>query len=126
VAKELNEIRNEWKRAPVTVSSLCSQLKLTSASLSQIQSLLLNDTDVLQAKPALVETFDTTLTSCLVLSTWLEKYMSKIKKGVLENSGLSWKAKFKTLWNESEVKELLEQLHQQHAAIGPLVGLLQM
>ncbi|CAN9465406.1 unnamed protein product [Alternaria alternata] len=125
-AKELNEIRNAWKRAPVTVSSLCSQLKLTGASLSQIQSLLLSDTDVLQEKPALIETLDTTLTSCLVLSTWLEKYMLKITKGVLDTSRLDWKAKFKTLWNDDEVKELQEQLHQQHAAISTLVGLLQM
>ncbi|KAL1794077.1 hypothetical protein ACET3X_007498 [Alternaria dauci] len=125
-AKELNQIHVAWKRAPTTVSSLCSQLKLTGASLSQIQSLLLHNTDILQAKPALVETFDTTLTSCLVLSACLEKYMLKITKGVLDDSKLSWKAKFKTLWNEDEVKELLEQLHQQHAAIGTLVGLLQM
>jgi hypothetical protein len=111
---------------PVTVSSLCSQLKLTGASLSQIQSLLLSDTDVLQEKPALIETLDTTLTSCLVLSTWLEKYMLKITKGVLDTSRLDWKAKFKTLWNDDEVKELQEQLHQQHAAISTLVGLLQM
>ena len=86
----------------------------------------MSDTDILLAKPALVETFDTTLTSCLVLSTWLEKYMRKITKGVLADSELSWKAKFKTLWNEAEVKELLEQLHQQHGAISTLVGLLQM
>lgn len=52
--------------------------------------------------------------------------MLKITKGVLVDSGLSWKVKFKTLWNEAEVKELLEQLHQQHGAISTLVGLLQM
>ncbi|KAF7670651.1 hypothetical protein GT037_011230 [Alternaria burnsii] len=125
-AKELNEIRTAWKRAPVTVSSLCSQLKLTGASLSQIQSLLLSDTDVLQEKPTLIETLDTTLTSCLVLSTWLEKYMLKITKGVLDTSRLNWKAKFKTLWNDDEVKELQRQLHEQHTAISALIGLLQM
>jgi hypothetical protein len=75
------EIRNAWKRAPMTVDTLCSQLKLTAASLAQIQSLLLNDTDVLRGKPALVDTFDTTLTSCLVLSTSLDAYVLKIKKG---------------------------------------------
>lgn len=37
-----------------------------------------------------------------------------------------WMRKFKTLWNDDEVKELQEQLHQQHAAISTLVGLLQM
>ncbi|CAN9433200.1 unnamed protein product [Alternaria alternata] len=108
-AKELNEIRNAWKRAPVT-----------------IQSLLLSDTDILQEKPALIETLETTLTSCLVLSKWLEKYMLKITKGVLDTTKLNWKAKFKTLWNDDEVKELQRQLHQQHTAIGALIGLLQM
>jgi hypothetical protein len=78
------EIRNAWKRAPMTVDTMCSQLKLTAASLAQIQSLLLNDTDVLRGKPALVDTFDTTLTSCLVLSTSLDAYVLKIKKGALE------------------------------------------
>jgi hypothetical protein len=88
--------------------------------------LLLKDTDVLREKPDLVETFDTTLTNCLVLSTWLEKYMQKITKRILDVSRGPWKMKFKTLWNENEVKELLEQLHMQQGAISVLVGLLQM
>ncbi|KAF1834815.1 hypothetical protein BDW02DRAFT_318295 [Decorospora gaudefroyi] len=125
-AKKLNDIRNAWKRAPVTVASLCSQLKLTGASLSQIQNLLLSDADVLQKKPTLIEAFDTTLTSCLVLSTWLEKYMQKITRGVFGGSKITWKMKFKTLWNEEEVGQLLEQLHKQQGAISVLLGLLQM
>jgi hypothetical protein len=80
------------------------QLKLTSASLSQIQWLLLKDTDILREKPDLVETFDTTLTNCLVLSTWLEKIMQSITRGVLDVSRGTWKMKFKTLWNGNEVK----------------------
>lgn len=52
--------------------------------------------------------------------------MLKITKGVLDTSKLDWKAKFKTLWNDNEVKELQRQLHQQHTAIGALIGLLQM
>jgi hypothetical protein len=94
--------------------------------LSQIQSLLLSDTEILREKPDLVNTFDTTLTSCLVLSTWLEKYMQKIKKGVHEGSKATWKMKFKTVWNEGDVKELLEQLHTQQGGISVLVNLLQM
>lgn len=125
-AHTLWEIREAWKRAPVTVSTLSSQLKLTAASLSQIQSLLLSDTDVLQDKPDLVETFDTTLTSCMVLSTLLEKFVQKIKKGTLEGTKATWKMKFKTIWNESEVKELLQQLNTQQDAISVLVNLLQM
>jgi hypothetical protein len=120
------EIRNAWKRAPMTVDTMCSQLKLTAASLAQIQSLLLNDTDVLRGKPALVDTFDTTLTSCLVLSTSLDAYVLKIKKGALEGGNMTWKQKLKTLWDENEIKELLNQLHTQQGGIAVLVNLLQM
>jgi hypothetical protein len=80
----------------------------------------------LREKPDLVETFDTTLTNCLVLSTWIEKIMQSITRGVLDVSRGTWKMKFKTLWNENEVKELFEQLHMQQGEINVLVGLLQM
>jgi hypothetical protein len=120
------EIRKAWNHAPVTVDTLCSQLKLTAASLSQIQSLLLSDTDVLRDKPDLVDTFDTTLTSCLVLSTSLDMYILKIKNGALRDGKMTWKMKFKTLWDEAEVEELLQQLHTQQRGISVLVDLLQM
>jgi hypothetical protein len=109
----------------VTVSTLCSHLKLTAASLSQIQALLLNETDVLLNKPDLLETFDTTMTSCVVLSTRLETYVQNIRKGTLEGTKATWKMKFKTIWNENEVKELLGQLTTQQDAVNLLVNLLQ-
>jgi hypothetical protein len=51
--------------------------------------------------------------------------MQKIKKSVHEGNTATWKLKFKTVWNESDVKELLEQLHTQQTGIGVLVNLLQ-
>lgn len=107
------------------MKSLCSQLKLTAASLSQIQSLLLKDQEILGRQPELQEAFDTALTACLVLTTLLDKYMLSIKKSLLHGTRRSWKVNFKTVWNESEIKELLEQLHGQQVAIGALVSLLQ-
>lgn len=108
----------------MTVSSLFSQLKLTGASLSQIQALLLGEEKDL--KPEVVDAFDTTLTACLVLTTWLDQYMQDIEKGVLAGSKKTWKAKFRTVWNESDVEELMNQLLQQQAGISALVSLLQM
>jgi hypothetical protein len=124
-AHTLWEIRNAWELAPVTVSTLCSHLKLTAASLSQIQALLLNETDVLLNEPDLVETFDTTMTSCVVLSTRLVTYVQNIRKGTMEGTKATWKMKFKTIWNETEVKELLRQLTTQQDAVNLLVNLLQ-
>ncbi|KAF2877944.1 hypothetical protein BDV95DRAFT_7215 [Massariosphaeria phaeospora] len=39
---------------------------------------------------------------------------------------MTWKAKFKTIWNEAEIKELLQQLDSQQGAIDVLISLLQM
>ncbi|OAL44979.1 hypothetical protein IQ07DRAFT_487362, partial [Pyrenochaeta sp. DS3sAY3a] len=127
VAKTLHDIHSAWNRAPRTISTLCSQLKLTSASLMQIQSLLLRDTSNITRRRDVVDAFDTALTACLVLSTWLEKYMQNITKGVLdETTTRSWKEKLRMLWNEAEVKEILEQLQAQQSAISLLINMLQM
>lgn len=34
--------------------------------------------------------------------------MQTITKGVLEGTSPSWKLKFRTLWNENDIEELLE------------------
>ncbi|KAF1941745.1 hypothetical protein EJ02DRAFT_422766 [Clathrospora elynae] len=124
-AKTLRDICAALKRAPITISSLCSQLKLTSASFSQIQYLLLNDTGLLTDKLEVRETFDTTVTACMVLVTWLDGYMRDIGKGVLDGSDISWKTKLKTMGKDCELKEMLDQLHKQHGAISGLLNSLQ-
>ncbi|KAF2819578.1 hypothetical protein CC86DRAFT_335248 [Ophiobolus disseminans] len=125
-AKTLWEIRTKWKLAPVTVSTLSTQLKLTAASLSQIRWLLLKHEDVLGDRPDLRNTFDTTLTNCLVVTTWLDKVMQKITKGVLDGNTTEWKTRFRTLWKEHEAQDLSKQLDTQQGALIVLVGLLQM
>ena len=117
---------NKWKHAPITVLSLCSQLKLNEALLSRLQALLLDDTNPVHEEPPLVDALETTLISWLVLGTCLGEYVSKIMKGVHGDGSMSSKAKFRTLWNEAEVKDLLEQLHQQCSAINTLIGPLNM
>lgn len=93
----------------------------------RIQSLLLTDTSNITSRQDVVDAFDTALTACLVLSTWLEKYMQKITKGVLgETTTRSWKEKLGMLWNEAEVKEILEQLQAQQNALSLLINMLQM
>ena len=72
------------------------------------------------------DTFVTTLDNCLVVSTWLDKYMQKIAKGLLDDGTTKRKARFLVLWNEDEVQELSKQLDRQQGALGVLVGLLNM
>jgi hypothetical protein len=105
-AKALYDIRNAWSLAASTVSSFCSQLKLTSVSLAQIHHLLLEDMDTLKNRPDVIDAFDTAVTACLVSSTCLEKFVWKITSGVLNGEKSTWTTKFKMLWNEPEVIEL--------------------
>jgi len=104
------------------VSFLCSQLKLNGSLLSRLQALLLDKTNAVHADADLVDALDTTLISCLVLGVCLQKFVSKIMKGVHDDFSMSSKAKFRTLWNEDEVKNFLEQLHQNYTAINTLIG----
>ncbi|PSN61417.1 hypothetical protein BS50DRAFT_150383 [Corynespora cassiicola Philippines] len=52
--------------------------------------------------------------------------MLKIAKGVMKGTTWIWTAKFKTLWNEHEIKKLAEQPHKQQSMINMLLNLLQM
>lgn len=53
--------------------------------------------------------------------------MQNITKGVLgETTTRSWKENLSMLWNEAEVKEVLEQLQAQQSAISLLINMLQM
>jgi hypothetical protein len=122
----LRDVCNAWKRAPITVSTMHVQLKLTAASSSQIQSLLLSDNGLLHNIPDLLETFDATMTHCLVLSSLLDTFILKIKKGTLEGTEPDWQVKFNTVWHENEVKELLSQLSTAQGGMSMLMNLLQM
>ena len=87
---------------------------------------MLGDVDILKNKPDVLETFDTTLTSCMVITTMLEALMHRITKEILNGNRMAWIERFKTVWNENTVKELLQQLHGQQKGITVLVSLLQM
>lgn len=125
-AKTLSDIENAWKLAPDTVSLLCSQLRLTSASLAQIQRILLENPDCLTDKSDVQPAFDTALTACLVSSIWLKRFMQKITQGVQIIDGSSWKLEFKTLWNDDEIKDIADQLQKQQTALNVVSELLQM
>jgi hypothetical protein len=108
------------------VSSLESSLKLTSASLSQIQCLLLETDDVFTHRPSVIQAFDTTLTACKTITVWLDKIMTGVTADILAVDRVRWKTRFKVIWNESEIRELLTQLGDQQQAVTLLIGLLQM
>ncbi|KAF2001314.1 hypothetical protein P154DRAFT_619347 [Amniculicola lignicola CBS 123094] len=129
-AKALNDIRNAFQNAPVTLTSLCSETTIIAASLSRIQSLLLQDVAVTSntfaTRREVRETFDSTLTSCVVIGSCLEEHVKNITRHILAGKKSNWKARFKTVWNADEIEQLLGQIRGQQLAINLLISLLQM
>ena len=102
------------------------QLKLNSASLAQLQRLLLENADSFVDRTDIHAAFDTALISCLASSTWLKKFMRKLLQDVPDIDGSIWKLEFKTLWSEDEIKEIIEQLQEQCRALRVVMEMLQM
>src|SRR5215469_10846831 len=127
-AQSLNALRNKYSDAPMTVVAICSEITLISASLSQIQTLVLRRhdlTNVLNAKPDLAAVLDTSLIGCAVLFSRLHEEIQRITKGSTEPSQLTWKGKARVMWNHDRLKELLDGLRGKQHAINTIINLLQ-
>ena len=88
--KALHDLQGKYKNAQLTISALCSETSIISASLFQIQSLVSRDADGftnrLQSKPELEITFNTALTGCMVIFSVLE---SEAQSLLLDASALT-------------------------------------
>jgi hypothetical protein len=127
-AQSLKELRNEYNDAPMTIVAICSETTLISASLSQIQSLVLRRhdlTNILNARPDLAAALDTSLIGCAVLFSCLHDETQRITKGSTQPSQFTWKGTARVMWNHDRLKELLDGLRGQQTAINTIINLLQ-
>ena len=131
VTKILNGLRPKYIDASATIASICSESTLVSASLSQIQTLLLQKSKEmatqLQTRPEIAATIDTTLTGCAIVFACLEEEVTRLEleawrgedqQGWLERARLAWKA--------DGMKELLQSIRGQQGAITLLAQMIQM
>lgn len=112
----------------MTIVTICSEATLISASLSQIQNLVLRRhdlTNVLQARPDLAAALDTSLIGCAVLFSCLHEETQCITKGSMLPAKLTWKGKARAIWNHDRLRELLDGLRGQQTAINTIINLLQ-
>ena len=128
-AKALNGLLGIYKDAQKTIVAICSETSIISASLVQIQSLLIRDAQALTSRfdcrDELKATFDTALTGCMVIFSCLDDEVQKLAS-YANGSETSWVTKAKYLWKEDTMKEYLQQLRGQQTAIMLLIQLLQM
>ncbi|KAF2258675.1 hypothetical protein CC78DRAFT_621640 [Lojkania enalia] len=131
ITKVLNSLRPKYLDASTTIAALCSESTLVSASLSQIQTLLLQNSETmaerLQTRPELAATLDTTLTSCTVIFACLEEEVNQLKNETgSEDDPESWKQRTKTVWKANTMRELLKSIRGQQSAVTLLIQMLQM
>ncbi|CAI7611169.1 unnamed protein product [Penicillium pancosmium] len=129
-AKALRDLKDKFDNANLTISAICTETTLISASMSHIQSCILKDPDAvsdkLQSHPSLESTLDQALTGCYVVFDILESEILRLTESeVLQNSvDLKFTAKLRYVWSESTMKELLGQMRGLQTALGFIMQLL--
>lgn len=100
------------------------------AALSQIESLLRKDENAVLARfeeqPALAAAFDTSLVGCAMLYSCLESEVHDLDTALRQTGALDWRRKFKAVWKQDEMTNLLQQIRGQEVALSLLLQGLQM
>ena len=128
-SKRLYDLREKYKDTPVVLASICSESTVISASLAQIQSLLLQRqdlADVWKSRTELPVVLDQALTGCMVIFSCLEDEIQRVTSGASEPSRIRWLSRLRMLWNEAQLNDLLGAIRGQQTAITLLIQLLQM
>ncbi|KAK5735308.1 hypothetical protein LTR17_008315 [Elasticomyces elasticus] len=119
----------KYKDAPRTLIIISSEISVISASLSQLQALILsqkNPEKLLRSRPEIAATLDTSLTGCMVLFSCLDEEVREVSRHVRGLGNLSWVGRVKTVWKQAKFQELLDAIRGQQVAINTLMQLLQM
>ena len=129
-AKALNDLREKYKHANMTITAICTESTIISASLSNIQNSMLSSPDALSAKlesrPDLESTLDSALTGCFVVFDVLEAEVLRLTgRAVSESTEFSFKTKAQYLWNEKSMQEILGQIRGLQTALTLLLQVLE-
>ncbi|KAL3434350.1 Dbl homology domain-containing protein [Aspergillus tetrazonus] len=129
-AKALHDLKDKFDNANLTISAICTETTLISASMTHIQSHLLRDPksvlDKLHSQPSLESTLDQALTGCYLVFDVLQSEVSKLTESALPEApiDLRFTAKVRYMWNESTMKDVLNQMRGLQTALTLLLQLL--
>ncbi|KUJ13539.1 uncharacterized protein LY89DRAFT_785210 [Mollisia scopiformis] len=127
IVKELNHLSTDHQAAPPVVNSLCSEMRLTSRVLSQLQIIVLDEWTGKSVEdftdPQFLSFADTVFTGCSTVLYCLEdevwSLVNSCRLARDELSGLSGKEA--VLWKTDELEELIQGLWDQRQAVSVLV-----
>ncbi|EMC96355.1 hypothetical protein BAUCODRAFT_33682 [Baudoinia panamericana UAMH 10762] len=127
--KAIYDLSCKYQDAPRNMVAISAEVAVISASLSQIQALVLskqNPEQLLRSRPEVAATLDTSLTGCMVLFSCLDEEIREVSRHARGLDKLSWLGKVKTVWKQEKFQELLDGIRGQQLAINTLIQLLQM
>ena len=128
-AKKLHDLKDKYQNANLTISAICTESTIISASLSRIQSSILDSpnalSDKLNAQPDLEATLDQALTGCYDVFDVLQDEVEKLTESARNSSSdLPFTAKVRYLWNENTMRDIREQLRGLQQALVLLLQVL--
>ncbi|PQE05958.1 camk camkl kin4 kinase protein [Rutstroemia sp. NJR-2017a BBW] len=130
-AKALSAIRSDYKDAPISIVSICSEAAVISACLSRLQMIVCEKQDLVQTLESMTElnyALDVALTGCVVLFSCLDDEIRNITSDSSPTAAgaIRWKGKAKLVWNHEKLRDLLDGLRGQQVAIDLLIQLVQL
>lgn len=124
-AKTLYSLRGKYQNASITITAIYSETTVIGVSLGKIQSIVLKHQESIasdfQTRPELESTFDSALTGCMLVYSILDDQVLRLSAG-----GESVFGRAAIVWNEDDMKELLQQIRGQQIALSLLIQMLEM
>lgn len=116
VIKASHDLCSQFKSAAFTLSAITSECSVINASLSNLQSLILEDPERLQDASS---TFEIALLGCALTMSVLDEEIGGVLKET--NGGTLTPKRFKYVLEQDHLKELLQQIRGQQIAISLLL-----
>ncbi|TIA37967.1 tricorn protease domain 2-containing protein [Aureobasidium pullulans] len=131
IVTTVNQLHQSYKFLPMTLASIVATCNMTKITLGQLDSALAKDFDIVKdANKELVEQFDGIKIGCTITISLLEKHVTQLlhvasSEVPLKAQHTSRTGKWKALYNESDMKELLGQLKDNNTLLNTILNVLQ-
>ncbi|OBW67174.1 MAG: Uncharacterized protein AUREO_027510 [Aureobasidium pullulans] len=131
IVTTVNQLHQSYKFLPMTLASIVATCNMTKITLGQLDSALAKDFDIVkEANKELVEQFDGIEIGCTITISLLEKHVTQLlhvasSEVPLKAQHTSRTGKWKALYNEPDMKELLGQLKDNNTLLNTILNVLQ-